>query len=68
MGAPAGQMPPVSQSTPQQLAAGLQQRMSTAGQMPMSMQRQPQGGYAGRSMPNQMPNQFTTMPRGIQVR
>lgn len=52
---------PATRPTPQQLAAGLQM-----GQMPMSMQRQPQGGLAGPSVQTQMPNQFTT--RGIQVR
>ena len=58
----AGMMQP---PTPQQLAAGLQRQQMmrqmpaapmpaaqvAQGQMPMSMQRQPQGGMAGRTMP-----------------
>ena len=39
------------QRTPQQLAQGL----AGYGQTPMSMQRQPQGGMAGRSMPPMQP-------------
>ena len=51
---------PATRPTPQQLAAGLQQ-------MPMAMQRQPQGGMAGSNIAPQQ-QQFTTMPRGLQVR
>ena len=52
--------------TPQQIAQGLQaqQRMQQPtmpqqGQIPMSMQRQPQGGLLGRSV---------QMPQNLQVR
>ena len=50
------------QLTPQQLAAGLQRQQMMQqvpqGQMPMSMQRQPQGGMAGRTVPLQPMSRF----------
>lgn len=60
MGGKGGQPP-----SPQQLGQGLQQQALMQRQMPMSDQRQPQGGMAGPTA-SRMPQQ--PMPRGIQVR
>ena len=58
---PAGQMGKGGQSpSPQALSQGLQQQQAmqqNMGQIPMSNQRQPQGGMAGRNMPPQQPMQ-----------
>lgn len=60
MGGKGGQPP-----SPQQLGQGLQQQALMQRQMPMSNQRQPQGGMAGPTA-SRMPQQ--PMTRGIQVR
>ena len=59
--APTGQMGKGGQPpSPQALSQGLQQQQTMQqrmGQIPMSNQRQPQGGMAGRNMPPQQPMQ-----------